>query len=40
MNSATKNKWLQPGFLIVVGILAFSAVGLNTTVAMLMNFVS
>ena len=34
MNSAPKNKWLQPGFLIVVAILGLSAVGLNSAVAM------
>jgi hypothetical protein len=35
MNSVPKNKWLQPGFLIAVGILAVSAVGLNGAVAWL-----
>ena len=32
MSSTTKNKWMQPGFLIVVGILAISAVGWNVAV--------
>jgi hypothetical protein len=35
MNKVTKNKWLQPGFLIVVAILALSAGGLNSAVALL-----
>jgi hypothetical protein len=35
MSIATKNKWLQPGFLIVVVILALSAVGLNVAVSAL-----
>jgi hypothetical protein len=32
---AVKKKWLQPGFLIVVGILSISAVGLNVAVGYL-----
>jgi hypothetical protein len=33
--STTRSKWTTPGFLIVVGILIFSAVGLNVAVAYL-----
>ena len=33
MSATTKSKWLKPGFLIVVAILAVSAVGLNSAVA-------
>ncbi len=32
---ATRNRWTQPGFLIVIGVLALSAVGLNVAVSAL-----
>jgi hypothetical protein len=35
MSETTQNKWLQPGFLIVVAILAISAAGLDAAVAYL-----
>jgi len=34
-SNATKTKWMQPGFLIVVIVLALSAVGLNVAVSAL-----
>jgi hypothetical protein len=35
VSSPTKNKWTQPGFIVVVAILAFSAVGMNVAVGYL-----
>src|ERR1700742_5021057 len=35
MSSTTKSKWMQPGFLIAVAILAVAAVGLNGAVSAL-----